>query len=135
MDRGILLAIIGSILVFLIILAVIIYSHSDFDQQLIEQVNNGVPADKLIPQIDIETERLKYNTLRSYQSNLANKDFGKGKILSKRDYELYTEKYESEMKMISEFDAARKKFVRREITKEQFLLEIKNIKEFIEMTN
>ena len=58
MDKGTLLAIIGSLVVFVIILAVIFYMNSDFDQQLIEEVDKGVPADKLIPQINKETKKL-----------------------------------------------------------------------------
>jgi hypothetical protein len=138
LDRGILLAIAGSILVFVIILAVVFYSHSDFDQQLIEQVDSGVPAGKLIPQINQETKKLTINAQKRYQSNVVNKmneNDEHGNLESKNDYKYYQDLYENEMKMISDYDAARKKFVRREITKEQFLQEIKIPKEYKQIVN
>jgi hypothetical protein len=129
-DKGALLAIIGSLTVFLIVLAFIFYSHADFDQQLIEQVDNGVPVEKLIPQIDKETEKLMNDTQKNYGYKILDKDTDKGNI-SSSDYEYYTQTYQNEIKMIAEYDAARKKFARREITKEQFLQEIKNIKDLL----
>jgi hypothetical protein len=127
-DKGALLAIIGSVSVFLIVLVFMFYSHSDFDQQLIDQVDKGVPAEKLLPQIDKETEKLIENAQRRY-SKVVNKNFENGNIASKNDYESYTEVYEKEMRMISEYDVACKKFARREISKEQFLQEIRIPKE------
>jgi hypothetical protein len=135
MDKGALLAITGSVTVFLIVLAVIFYSHADFDQQLIEQVDNGVPAEKLIPQIDKENKKLMIGAQNSLGSKIVNKDSEKGNIISRSDYEYYMQTYQNEIKMISEYDAARKKFARREITKEQFLQEIKNLKDMIETFN
>jgi hypothetical protein len=127
-DRGALLAIIGSVTVFSIVLAFMFYNQSDFDQRLIDQVDKGMPAEKLIPQIDKETEKLIANAQRRY-SKVVDKNFENGNLASKNDYESYTEVYEKEMMMISEYDTARKKFARREITKEQFLQEIKIPKE------
>lgn len=135
LDRGILLSIVGSALFFIIILGFIFYSHSDFDQQLIEQVEKGEPAEKLIPLIDKETEKLKKTANRRYQNNVVPKNFEKGNISSKIDYQVYLEAYENELKMISKLEEARKKFARRKITKEQFLIEIKIPKETIEMYN
>jgi hypothetical protein len=134
MDKGVLLAIIGGLTVFFIVLGLILHTPSDFDQYLIEQVEKGVSADKLIPQIDQETVKLKKKLEGDFASKVANKDVKKTNM-SRNDYEHYTETYENGLKMISEYDAACKKYVRREITKEQFLLEIKNSKEFIEMMN
>lgn len=135
MDKGTLLAIIGSLVVFVIILAVIFYMNSDFDQQLIEEVDKGVPADKLIPQINKETKKLIKNAQSHYQYNVLNKNFEKGNLASKSDYEAYLAEYENEMNMISKYDAARKKLARREITKEQFLQEIKIPKELCKLKN
>jgi len=135
LDRGILLAITGSLLVFGIILAIIFYNHSDFDQRLIVQVDNCVPSEKLIPQIDKETEKLIKNAQRRFQSNVVNKNFGNGNRATKNGSEYYLERYENEMKMISEYDAARKKFARREITKEQFINEIEIPKEDMQLLN
>lgn len=135
MDRGILLSIVGSALVFVIILGLIFYSHSDFDQWLIEQVEKGKPAEKLIPEIDEETEKLKKDANKRYQDNVVHKNFEKGNIASKNDYQVYLNTYENELKMISKVDEARKKFAKREINQDQFLMEIKIAKETINMLN
>ncbi|MDP3066953.1 MAG: hypothetical protein Q8N08_09480 [Methanobacteriaceae archaeon] len=135
MDRGILIPIMGSILVFVIISGIILFSNSDFDQQLIEQVENGVQAEKLIPQIDKETEKLNKDANKRYQDAVANKNFENGNIASKRDYQNYLDKYENELKMISKYAEARKKFAKKEITKEEFLQEINIPKELIDMIN
>ena len=139
MDKGLILAITSSTFIFLIILAFIFYSHSDFDQQLIEQVDNGVPAKKLVPQIDQETEKLISKAKSHYGSevsnNFINKNYEKGNITSRNYYLSYLEEYENEMKMISKYDAARKNFARRKITKEQFIQEIQTPKDYIQLKN
>jgi hypothetical protein len=135
LDKGKILAISGGILVFVIILTFIFYIYSDFDQQLIGQVEKGVPAEKLIPQIDNETDKLKKNANRHYQSAVINKNLGKGDLANESDYEYYIKRYETELKVISEYDADRKEFAQREITKEQFLQKIKIPKELIENLN
>lgn len=105
------------------------FNNSDFDQQLIKQVDNGVPADKLIPQIDKETEKMKLNALRLYESQTLNKN------LNKADSENYIHGYKIMLKTISKYDDSRKKFARREITKEQFLNDIRIPKDSLEPYN
>jgi len=136
LNKGAILGIVGGTTFFILILIVILYSQSDFDQQLINQVDRGVPNDKLIPQIDAETAKLKTNALRRYESNILNKNAGQnGNLASKSDYESYIEMYQNELKMISDYDEARKKFAKREITKELFLREIKTPKEYLKLIN
>ena len=121
-NKGLILGIVGGIAVFSIALIFIMYSNSDFDQQLINQVNSGVPADKLIPQIDQETQKMQQRA-KSRLSDVINKN------LDKNDSITYIKNYEDEMKIISQYDDARKKFARREINKEQFLKDIEIPKE------
>lgn len=131
MDRGRLLGVIGGLTVFIIICSFIIYGHSDFNEQLIQQVDNGVSADKLIPQIDEETVKLQINAKRRLESYVMDKkNWGNGELASPRDYQYYIQNYESEMKVISDYDSIRKKFAKREITKKEFLDEIKGPKEY-----
>ncbi len=134
MDKGVFLATIGGLTVFFIVLGFILYAPTDFDQYLIEQVEKGVPTEKLLPQIDKETEKLKTNLERDFASKVANKDITKTNM-SRSDYERYMETYENGLKMISEYDVACKKYANREIPKEQFLHEINKSKEFIEIMN
>lgn len=136
MDKGALLGIIGGSAVFVIVLLFVFYFHSDFDQQLINQVDSGVPAEKLNPQIDKETEKMEINARRFIESVVMDKKYwGNGELASSKDLNSYVISYESEMKMISIYDSARKKYAKREITKEKFLIEIKECKDFISYYN
>ncbi len=115
----------------MVILCFIIYSHSDFDEQLIHQVDEGVPAEKLVPQINKKTLDMQTNAKRRLVSVVMDKKYwGNGDLASPADYEYYITGYITEMDVILNYDNARKKFARREITKEQFLQEIKGPKEF-----
>jgi len=123
---------IGGLVVFLIILSVIIYFNSDFDQQLIQDVESGIPAGKLIPKIDNETAKLKVDAKRRLESHVMDMKFwGNGDLASENDYKYYTFVYENEMDMISEYDKVRKRFVKKEISKEKFLQGIKSPKEYL----
>lgn len=104
----------------------IMSNNSDFDKQLINQVDNGVPADKLIPQIDQETNKMKLNAQKRLESQTLPKN------ISKNDSESYIHSYKDELRMISIYDDARKKLARREITKEQFLNDIQKPKDFFQ---
>jgi hypothetical protein len=131
LNKGVILGIAGAITVFIFILIIILYIDSDFDQQLIYQVDSGVPADKLIPQIDKETEELQMNALKSYESNVINNNLGG----NASNYDYYTQVYQNENKTISEYENTQKEFANREISKEQFEQDIKTPKEFIQLMN
>ncbi len=131
LNKGVILGIIGAIIVFVIILTIILYVDSDFDQQLIYQVDSGVPANKLIPQINKETEQLQENALESYESNVVNNNLG----ANPNSYIDYTQLYHNDLKMISEYENAQKEFANRKISKEQFLQEIKTPKEYLKLAN
>ena len=124
---GLILGISGGLIVFLIALILIIYNNSDFDQQLINQVDSGVPADTLIPQIDQDTEKMKLNAQRRLESQTVSKN------INKSDSAPFVQGYTDEMRMIVQYDVARKKFANRDINKEQFLSEIQNPKDFLKM--
>ncbi len=51
------------------------------------------------------------------------------------NYDYYTQMYENEMRIISEYNNTQEKFAERLITKEQFLQDIKNPKEFMKIMN
>ncbi|MEN6328840.1 MAG: hypothetical protein ABFC91_00925 [Methanobacteriaceae archaeon] len=134
MDKGRILAISCSILIFLILLSFIFYSHSDFDQQLISQVDEGVPAEKLIPQIDKETAELKLKAKKRLESIVMDKKFwGNGTFTPQSDYVDYTENYQKEMELINNYDTTRKAYAKREISKEEFLENITIFKEYFKI--
>ncbi len=126
-----LVGIIGGLIVFLLISLFIIYYHSDFDTQLIEQVNKGVPTNELIIQIDEETRKMQINAKRRLESIIMDKKYwGNGSLDEQNKYQLSVTSYESEMMIISKYNNIRKKFAKREITKREFLDEIKIIKDY-----
>jgi hypothetical protein len=131
LERPTLLGLIGGAAVFIIILIFIILNHANFDQQLIDKVAEGVPAEKLIPEIDAETDNLK-SIARARLETVVNdqKYWGNGELATTKEYVAYTTGYEFELRIISDYDTARKKFARREITKREFLNLIKGPKEF-----
>lgn len=126
LDRGVILGVVGGICVFLVSLLIIMNFSTDFDEQLIDQVDNGVSANKLTPQIYEQDKNMKLNAQKRLKSNVLNKP-------STEDYNRYGEEYSSEVKMISNYTQARIKFVNRETTKDEFLNEIKTPKEYIEI--
>jgi hypothetical protein len=124
---GLILGISGGLIVFIIALILIIYNSSDFDQQLINQVDSGIPADKLIPQIDQDTDKMKLNAQRRLESQTVDKN------INKNDSAPFVQGYNDEMRMIAQYDDARKKFANGDINKEQFLSEIQEPKDFLKM--
>jgi len=76
---------------------------------------------------------MQIDAKRRFESVVMDKKYwGNGDLASPEDYQYYTTSYTIEMNAISNYDSARKKFARREITKEQFLEEIKVPKEFLQ---
>ena len=130
LNKGVILGVASAITVF-IILIIIFYFNSDFDQQLIYQVDSGVPADKLIPQIDSEADELQMNALKSYESNVVNNNLGG----NASNYDYYTQVYQNELKEISEYENYQKEFANREINKGQFLTDIQTPKQYINLMN
>jgi hypothetical protein len=124
---GLILGISGGLIVFIIALILIMYSNSDFDQQLITQVDSGVPGYKLIQQIDQDTEKMKLNAQKRLESQTVSKN------INKSDSAPFVQSYNVEMRMIAQYDDARKKFANRDINKEQFLSEIQKPKEFLKI--
>lgn len=125
-----LIGIIGGIIIFLAILS-LFHNNSDFDTQLIEQVNNGVPADELIKKIDKETDMMQIKARRRLESFMMDrKNWGNGSLALHDEYQIYISNYESEMKIISDYSSVRKKFAKREISRREFLDNIKILKEF-----
>ena len=96
-----------------------------------DQVDEGVPAEKLIPEIDAETNNQKANAQVRVDAVVNDKkNWGNGDLATPEEYEAYTTSYEYELKIISEYEAARKKFARREITRREFIDLIKGPKDF-----
>ena len=68
-----LLGILGGLIILVVTLSIILYSDSDFDAQLIDQVDKGVPAEELIVQIDEETLIMQRNAKKRIESVVMDK--------------------------------------------------------------
>lgn len=122
--------IIGGFLIFLIILSWMVYVDSDFDNHLINEVESGVPEEKLMHQIEKESINNKINIKNHINSHIMNVNmWGNGEIALKNDYEYYELLYENQLNAILELNNIRKQFVKREISKDEFLYKIKYFKE------
>lgn len=125
------MGIIFGIVLFLISFSFIIYNHSDFDTQLIDQVGRGVPTSELIVQINQETTKMNIRAKKRIENVVMDRKlWGNGTLAVENDYQGYVSNYECELKYISDYDTLRKKFARREITRREFLDEVKPVKEF-----
>jgi len=127
LNKGVIIGIISGIAA-LIIFLILLHAGSDFDQRLIDQVDSGEPANRLIPQIEKETQKMQMKSRKRLLSYVLNKDY-----LSKNDSQTYAQFYKDDMKMISKYGSTRKKFAAREITKEQFINDIKEPKAYMEI--
>ncbi|MEN6592347.1 MAG: hypothetical protein ABFC12_03775 [Methanobacterium sp.] len=133
MDKGVLLGIVGGLSV-LVIFSFIIYGNSDFDVQLINQVNDGEQPSALFAQIDIETQKMQKNAERRYQTVVMDrKNWGNGNLAQPKDYMYYTENYENDLEVIKEMENIRKQYVKKEISKDHFLTSINHYKEYFKL--
>ncbi len=136
LDRGVLIGSIGGLIIFLILISYIIYNDSDFDEQLINEINDGEQVNTLLSQIDDETQKMQNNANRRYLSVVMDKKYwGNGDLAKPEDYQYYTKNHENDIKMIKELANIRKQFVRREITKEEFLRTIIFYKDYFKIYN
>lgn len=128
--------IIGGLVIFLIILFYIIYINSNFDQQLINDVEKGVPSDKLMSKIEKETTKDELKVKKHINSHIMNVNmWGNGNMASKKDYYYYEILYYNQINEILELGKIRKKFAKREISKEQFIIEIEEYKRDLDRTS
>lgn len=134
MDRGVLIGIIGGVIIFIISSSFIISINSDFDTQLINQVNDGVSPDTLLLQIDNETHRMLVDVDRRYKAVVMDKKYwGDGNLGLSENFQYYTQNYENDIKMVYGMAEVRKKYARGEIDKKEFLTSIAQYKEYFKL--
>ena len=121
----------GSLVVFIAISSFILLNHADFDEQLMEQVENGVPAQDLIKEIDEEAYYMQIAAKKRLDSKILDRKYwGNGELDSPLDYSFYVDSYESELKLIKEYKEYRVKYANREITREEFLSLTQNHRDY-----
>jgi hypothetical protein len=132
LNKGKILGIIGGIGLFLVILFIINYPNTDFDQKLVNEVEKGTSNTILIPQIEKQEELEKSKIKEHLESHIMDiKYWDESNIDPQNDLEYYIQIYEQELDIISECKQIRTQFVEKKIDKEQFLLKIENLKEKI----
>jgi hypothetical protein len=133
LDRGVIFGTVGGLIIFLVLLFVVFFSSSDFDQSLVDKVGS-LPTDQLMLEIDNETLKEESIAKKRLDSHVMDSnDWGKGDLVTENDYEYYIEIYHKEMGFISEYDSVRKDYVDGKISKEQFLDNVSVIKEKLKM--
>jgi hypothetical protein len=125
MDRGILVGSIGGFAIFMVFILIIFYSHSDFNQNLINSVADGTPAEKIIPEIQQQNKRECMEAKNNFNARMMSMDqWGNGDLASNSYSDFYTKNYEQEIKYYNDLENLRIKFATKEISKEEFLNEI-----------
>lgn len=136
MDRSLLLGIIGGLSVFIIICSFILLQQPDFDQQLIVQVNRGVPVEKLILQIDEDAFYMQVSAKKRLDSRIMDSRYwGNGDLEDPHNFRAYVDQYEADIGAIRGYKNIRVMFVKREITEGEFLQQASSYKSYIESYN
>lgn len=101
---------------------------------MINQVEDGVPTEELIPQIDKETENMEVRAKTRLKTVVMDKKFwGDGDLVTSDDYKMQITSYEVEMRIIEDYENVRKRYAQREITRKEFLAEIRGPREFFSL--
>ena len=133
MDKPKLLGILGGLIVFFIIILVIVIINSDFDTQLINSVESGTSADKLIPQIENEHRIEILNAKRHLESHVTDVKYWESPNLTSEDnFAYYTWIYNTRVKRINELEIVREQYVQKKISKVDFLDKINDLKTILE---
>jgi hypothetical protein len=120
--------ILGGSIIFLILLFVFMYpifQVHDFNEQLIQKVDQGEPAGVLIPIIDsryIEENNELNNDVNKHVLNI--NMWGNGALASETDYKYDTDHYSKIKKRNLDYKELRTEFAKREISQEEFLNKI-----------
>ncbi|MGC9517543.1 MAG: hypothetical protein ACP5C3_07600 [Methanomicrobiales archaeon] len=122
MDRGKIIGIMAGFCSFFILLLAFLYPSMDFDQQLIDSVENGVPKTELISQIEEECDLQKLEVKKSLMAHVIDQKYwNQSNISPEHDLEYYCEICDKQLETIEEYKRARIDFVNGTITKEEFI--------------
>jgi hypothetical protein len=129
LEKGKFLGIIVGIGFFLVIIIFIFFLNSDFDQQLIKQVQSDTPTEMLIAEIKKEAAREKSLARKDLDNHIMDmKYWDHTNTKPENDLEYVVQTYKSHMKTIQKCEEVRIMFVEKKISKEKFLEEITSLK-------
>ncbi len=124
------MGILAGITFFIIILALLSYLQTDFDQKLIIAVNNEEPTSILITQIEDEAARERSKAKNNLLSNMLDRKFWfQIDSFNESDIQFSKGVYIRHMKFINEQEELRKDLVTKKINVEEFTLESKRLEE------
>jgi len=124
------MGILAGITFFIIILALLSYLQTDFDQKLIIAVNNEEPTSILITQIEDEAAIDRSKAKNNLLSNMMDRKFWfKIDSFNESDIQYSKGVYIRHMEFINEQEELRKDLVTKKINVEEFKLETKRLKE------
>lgn len=118
---GKLAGVFGGLIFFLVILFLMLYPNSDFDNKLVTMVDSGVSADKLIPMIEKKSINENLKAKKHLEGHIMDKKHWYGYNISPEsdlNYEITL--YKEQIEAISKLKELRKKYAKREISKEEF---------------
>jgi len=119
---------VGGLCIFIIILWAIFFYNSDFDQELIDSSEAGVPCDKLISKIEQESKNQELEAKSHLEGHFADIRYWNASNDPEKDLTTDIDFYEQQIKAIKNCEELRKKYIRKEISKEEFLAQIKDYK-------
>ena len=123
--------ILSGLIIFIILLFLFVipnYQDNDFNGQLIQKVSNGESADELIPQIENQSIYEKQHLIYSVNQRIFNiNKWGNGTLASQTDYMYETHHYIKINLRNQNYKVIRIEYAKREISKEEFLKEIKDL--------
>lgn len=129
MNKGTIIGIISGLSLFFIIILILFYCNLDFDQQLIQSVDKGTSKNELYSDVLNESSAEKLKAQSHFQSHLIDpNNWQKPSNLSEEDYVYYKQIYLEQLNTIEKIEETRKKFVNREISKEELLSQVSSLK-------
>ncbi len=100
---------------------IFIFINPDFDEQLIKEVDSGVPANKMIKQIENESQNQKALALNDLKYHINDMQYwSKPNLASENDFRHYIEAYDTQMRTIEEYEKLRKQYINNEVSKDCF---------------
>lgn len=131
--NGKFIGVVSGITFFLVLLYLMFFLNADFDQQLIEQVEMGNYSEtSLFTEIEKETAYKKALAKKELDSHIMDmKYWDQTNTKPENDLEYVTQTYHAHIETILKCEEVRKKFVKKEISKEQFIEEITSLKHML----
>lgn len=121
------MAILGGTCFLMVILVLITFPRTDFDQRLIIAVENEQPTSILITQIEEEADKDRLKLKKNFESRIINQKYW-FQPCNASTFEFASKVYYGGIKLIDEQEQLRKDFVRKKISKEEFIRRSKRFK-------